>query len=143
MANTKTTKAIYWTTTGFIFLFEGVLPALTGHTEFAKAGIRYLGYPEYFGTMLVILKVLGCIALVIPAMPRRLKEWAYAGLGFVMISACISYIAVDGFGGLAFFPLVVLGILVTSYIYYTRLADARGASLTIKYSEHVVPGLSR
>ena len=141
MANTKTTKAIYWVTTGFIFLFEGVLPALTGHTEFAKAGIRHLGYPEYFGSMLVIFKVLGCIALIIPVTPKRLKEWAYAGLGFVMISACISYIAVDGFVGLAFFPLVVLGILLISYIYYNKMSKANRRVQAL-YPSAATPALS-
>lgn len=142
MATTKTQKAIYWTTTSVIFLFEGVMPALTGHTEFAKAGIMHLGYPEYFVTMLVVYKVLGCLALIIPAVPKRIKEWAYAGLGFIMISACISYMAVDGFSGFALFPLVVLAILATSYIYFLRVAKAGFQEKTIKYSQHVVPGLS-
>jgi len=45
----KKDKIIYWVTTGFIFLFEGVMPALTSQTELAKEGIAHLGYPSYFG----------------------------------------------------------------------------------------------
>lgn len=142
MATTKTTKAIYWTTTSIIFLFEGVLPALTGHTELAKEGIRHLGYPEYFGTMLVILKVLGCVAIIVPAVTGRVKEWAYAGLAFIMISASVSHTAVDGFSGMALFPLAVLSILLTSYICYHKLADHRRTSTTTKNTTHVIPGLS-
>ena len=50
----KKAKIIFWVTTIIIFLFEGVMPALTSQTELAKEGIRHLGYPEYFGSALVI-----------------------------------------------------------------------------------------
>ena len=43
----KKNNIIFWVTTGFIFLFEGMMPALTSQTEMAKEGIRHLGYPEY------------------------------------------------------------------------------------------------
>ncbi len=61
----KKIKIIYWIPTVIIFLFEGVLPALTSQTELAKEGIRHLGYPEYFGNALVVFKILGALALVI------------------------------------------------------------------------------
>ncbi len=83
----KKDKIIYWTATTIIALFEGVMPALTSQTELAKEGIRHLGYPEYFGNALVIFKVLGVLALVIPKIPKRVKEWAYAGLSFNLIFA--------------------------------------------------------
>lgn len=119
--NTKTTKIIFWVTTMLIFLFEGVLPAFTSQTEMAKEGIRHLGYPEYFGTMLVVFKVLGTLALIIPQVPARIKEWAYAGFVFDFIFACGSHWAVDGFGGQTIFPLIVLAILMVSYVYYHKL----------------------
>lgn len=117
----KKEKAIYWTATIFIFLLEGVMPALTSQTEFAKEGIRHLGYPVYFGNALVVCKIIGAIALVLPQLPKRLKEWAYAGFTFDFIFAAISHGAVDGFTGQTFFPLIVLGILSVSYIYYHQL----------------------
>jgi DoxX-like family len=119
--NTKTTKIIFWVTTTLIFLFEGVLPAFTSQTELAKEGIRHLGYPEYFGTMLVVFKVLGTLALIIPQVPARIKEWAYAGFVFDFIFACGSHWAVDGFGGETIFPLIVLAILLVSYATYHKL----------------------
>jgi len=97
------------------------MPALTSQTELAKEGIRHLGYPEYFGNALVIFKILGVLALLIPQIPKRVKEWAYAGFAFDFIFAAISHSAVDGIGGQAFFPLVVLAVLVVSYIYYHKL----------------------
>ena len=51
------TRLFYWIATGIIFLFEGVMPALTGHTEMAKAGVAHLGYPDYFRVFLNIMKV--------------------------------------------------------------------------------------
>lgn len=125
----KKDKIIFWTATLIIFLFEGVMPALTSQTEMAKEGIRHLGYPEYFMNPLVVFKVLGTLALVIPAVPKRLKEWAYAGFTFNFLFASISHWAVDGFGFQTLFPLIVLGILLVSYRYYHKLN--RSANLEI------------
>ena len=112
----KSTKIIFWASTILIFLFEGVLPAFTSQTEMAKEGVRHLGYPEYFGNLLVVFKILGSLVLIIPQMPSRLKEWAYAGLAFDFIFAFASHLAVDGVVGLTFFPLIVLAVLVVSYL---------------------------
>lgn len=117
----KKEKIIFWIATIVIFLFEGVMPALTSQTEMAKEGIRHLGYPEYFGVALVVFKVAGSIALVIPQIKGRVKEWVYAGFGFDFIFASISHWAVEGFGGQTIFPLVVFAILAVSYIYYHKL----------------------
>jgi hypothetical protein len=43
----KSTKIIYWATTTLIFLFEGLMPALTSQTEMAKEGLNHLGYPGF------------------------------------------------------------------------------------------------
>jgi hypothetical protein len=117
----KKDKIVFWTATAIIALFEGVMPALTSQTELAKGGIRHLGYPAYFGNALVVFKVLGVLVLIIPQTPKRVKEWAYAGFAFDFIFAAISHSAIDGINGQTFFPLLVLGILAVSYIYYHKL----------------------
>lgn len=114
----KKNQIIYWVTTILIFLFEGVMPALTSHTEMAKEGILHLGYPEYFGTMLMLFKVAGALVLILPMAPPRLKEWAYAGFTFDFLAATYSHVAIDGFVLLSFFPLLVLVVLMISYYYY-------------------------
>ena len=121
MATTKTNKIIFWTTTVIIFLMEGLMPALTSQTGLAKEGIRHLGYPDYFGNALVVFKVLGALALIIPQVPKRIKEWAYAGFAFDFIFASISHFAVDGMGFQSFFPLLFLGILMASYYTFHKL----------------------
>lgn len=117
----KKDKIIFWTTTILIALFEGVMPALTSQTELAKEGIKHLGYPEYFGNALVIFKVLGVMILVVPKIPKRIKEWAYAGFTFDFIFAAISHGVVDGINAQTFFPLIVLAVLLISYYYYHKL----------------------
>jgi hypothetical protein len=121
MKTTKTDKIIFWTATILIFLFEGVMPALTSQTELAKEGVRHLGYPDYFGNALVVFKILGSLILVIPQLPKRVKEWAYAGFTFDFLFASISHYSVDGFDFQTIFPLIVLVILMISYIYFHKL----------------------
>ncbi len=117
----KKDKIIYWISTSLIFLFEGVLPALTSQTEMAKEGISHLGYPEYFGVALVVFKVLGALTLMIPVVPKWLKEWAYAGFVFDFLFASISHTVIDGWGFETIFPLLVLGVLMVSYTYFHKL----------------------
>jgi hypothetical protein len=119
----KKDKIIFWVSTTAIFLFEGVMTALTSQSEMAVQGITHLGYPVYFGTMLAVFKVLGSLALIIPQIPKRVKEWAYAGFAFDFIAAFVSLAVVDGFTGITFFPLGVLAVLAVSYIYYHKLND--------------------
>ena len=122
----KTTKAIYWTTTALIFLFEGVLVALTSNTQLAIDGIHHLGYPDYFRVLLAVFKVTGTLVLIIPAFQNRFKEWAYAGFGIVFISAAVSHTAVDGFSGQTIMPIIAFGLLVASYVtYHKKLGSVR------------------
>lgn len=65
---------------------------------------------------------MGAVALIIPQVPARIKEWAYAGFAIDFIGASASYFFVDGFGFYALFPLIVLAVLVVSYIYYHKLS---------------------
>ncbi len=121
----KKVNIIFWTATVLIFLMEGVIPALTSQTELAKEGIRHLQYPEYFGGLLTVFKVLGALALVLPQVPGRVKEWAYAGFGFDFIFAAYSHGSVDGFGNFqTWLPLIFLGILAVSYIFYHKKLNA-------------------
>ncbi|MDR6763313.1 hypothetical protein J2Y38_003532 [Flavobacterium sp. 2755] len=125
----KKAKIIFWIATTIIFLFEGVMPAFTSQTEMAKEGIKHLGYPEYFGNALVIFKILGVLVLVIPSIPKNVKEWAYAGFGFDFIFASISHFAVDGINLQSFFPLIFLVILAISYIYYHKIERYKNIAL--------------
>lgn len=117
----KKAKIVFWVTTTLIFLGEGVMPALTGRSQMAIDGITSLGYPVYFVTIITVFKVLGSLALIIPKVPARVKEWAYAGFGIDFICAFISLWVVAGFGGFLFLPIVAMVLLVLSYISYHKM----------------------
>jgi hypothetical protein len=118
----KKAKILFWVSTTIIFLFEGVLPALTGHSDAAIQGITGLGYPLYFVTILTVFKVLGALVLIIPKIPARVKEWAYAGFGIDFICAFISIWVVAGLMALTLLPLIAFLILIVSYVNYHKIA---------------------
>jgi hypothetical protein len=121
----KKNKIIFWTATIIIALMEAVMPIGTWifAPEFMTIGTKALGYPDYFAYSLVIAKILGVIAITLPKIPSRIKEWAYAGLAFTLIFAFISHSCVDKNIGNMIMPLVFLGILSVSYIYYRKIQN--------------------
>lgn len=118
----RRTKIIYWIFTGIIFAFDSLIPALTSNTQVAIDGIHRLGFPDYFRAELTVFKVLGGLALILPIVPRRLKEWAYAGFAINFISAGVANWVVYGFGAFAVLPLVLVVMLGVSYITYNRIS---------------------
>jgi hypothetical protein len=119
----KRNKTIFWIATIILILWEGVMPLSTVFfaPEYVNAGTKPLGYPDYFAYTLIICKVLGVIAISLPQVPAKLREWAYAGLAFNLIFAFISHAFVDQNIGYMLMPLVFLGILAVSYIYSNKI----------------------
>lgn len=119
----KKNKIIFWTTTVFLFLFEGVMPltALMLAPPQATAGTVYLEYPTYFAYVIIAFKVFGSILLIIPALPRPVKEWTYAGFAFNFTCASVSHFVIDGFAFVSFFPLIILAIAAVSYVSYFKV----------------------
>ena len=119
----KKNKIIFWISTTIIFLWEGLMPisTLLFAPQYATAGTKPLGYPDYFAYALIICKLLGTLAIVIPKVPSKLKEWAYAGLTFSLIFAVISHCAVDKNIGFILLPVVIGGILALSYFYKEKI----------------------
>ena len=130
--NRKTNNIIFWVTTSLIVIFEGIIPVLTFRTEVAKEGIRHLGYPGYFGAMIVGFRICGVIALIFPKIPTRIKEWAYAGFAIEFLSASISNMVVDGLTFNFIVPLIVMAVLLLSYFSFHK---------KLKLT-NVVPGIS-
>ena len=106
---TKGNKIIYWIFT--IWLALGLVS--TGLVQLFKsktgAGgldtITSLGYPVYFLNILGVWKILGAVAVLTPKFPL-LKEWAYAGIFFMMSGAIFSHIA----AGNAVMVMVVVAV---------------------------------
>jgi hypothetical protein len=121
----KKNKTIYWIATIILILWEGVMPlgVVLFARQYATIGSNDLGYPEYFGYALIICKVLGVIAISLPTIPGKVREWAYAGLTFNLIFATISHACVDQNIGYILMPLAFLGILAVSYIYGNKIRN--------------------
>lgn len=126
----KKNRIIFWVATTIIILWEGVMPitAWLSSPDQATVGTRPLGYPDYFAYALIICKALGALAIAVPNVPARLREWAYAGLSFNLIFAFISHAVVDKNIGFMLMPLVVLGILAVSYVYRRKISANEGNS---------------
>jgi len=85
-------------------------------------GFKPLGYPTYFISLIGVWKMLGIIAILIPNF-KLLKEWAYAGIFFVMSGAVISHIASSNVSIQIIAPVVLAVFTVLSW--YLRPADRR------------------
>lgn len=120
----KTAKIVFWSTTGLLFLTQGLMPIFTTNDEGTKVAMSHLGYPVYFPLMLAIFKLLGGLALIVPQFPKRIKEWAYAGFGLDFIAALYSLVAVDGVNATSLIPIIAMGVLAASYWSYHKLSDA-------------------
>ncbi len=108
----------YWSVTLFLaaaLVLSGIgqLMQLGGNIEL----VTNLGYPLYIMTILGIWKILGVIAIVVPGFPR-LKEWAHAGIFFLMTGAALSHVLADDFGDYGFnliLPLLYAALNISSW----------------------------
>ncbi|MGE0771860.1 MAG: DoxX family protein [Cyclobacteriaceae bacterium] len=125
----KKQKTIFWIATTVILLWEGLMPlgTLLFAPAYATVGTRPLGYPDYFAYALIICKVLGVMAIALPRIPQKVREWAYAGLTFNLVFAALSHTVVDGNVGYIALPLVFMGILALSYYYSVQLKKSQAA----------------
>lgn len=120
--NTKTNRILYWTSTGLFsaaMIFSGysylTVPEMAG----AFSG---LGFTEgYFRIELAIAKILGALALILPFVPKWMKNFAYVGFTINLVSAMIAHIVMDynAYGFVAFSIIA----LVASYYNFSKLEN--------------------
>ena len=115
----KRDKIIYWlatiiTTLIMLFSIYMIYTPLYDH----------LGFPDYFRTELVVAKIIGLVVLLVPQVPLRIKEWAYAGFGIVVISASIAHLNSRDPIANVFEPFIWLIILAVSNIYLYKINKA-------------------
>lgn len=115
----KKAKRIYWIITGLTMALI-ILPSYFAPREYLIQTTRSLQFPDYFPLELDILKIVGAIIILIPAMPPMFKEWAYVGFGILLLSASLAHGMVDGLAkGVA--PLAPFALLAVSYSYFRKL----------------------
>ena len=119
----KTTKIIYWVTTSIICLFAST--AIFMNSEMAKEGTKHVGIPRWLGLEISIGQLIGLVLLIVPAVPARFKEWAYVGFGIMYLSAVNAHIAVGDPLGNTIMAIVFFGLLLTSYISFHKLQEAK------------------
>lgn len=115
----KTTKILYWISTLIVALFE-LSGSLFMNSQAAIDGMHHLQLPDWFRWEVSIGHLIGGILLIVP-IPKRLKEWTYVAFGIDFISASIAYFTIEGITGNAFFPLIMLAVLIVSYVFYHKL----------------------
>jgi hypothetical protein len=65
------------------------------------------------------------MALLIPEIPYKIKEFAYFGFGITLVSASVAHFSVgDGFL-FVMDPMIFLGVLVISYRYFQRIYSGK------------------
>ncbi|WP_083964363.1 DoxX family protein [Shimazuella kribbensis] len=115
---TKGKMIAYWTVTSLL----AVSILLSGAGQLMKLGgnielVKNIGYPLYIMNILGIWKILGVIAIVVPGFPR-LKEWAYAGIFFLMTGAAFSHVLANDYGDYGFhiiLPLFYVTLNIVSW----------------------------
>jgi len=113
----------FWIFTG-LFCLEMIFTAyyeLLRLPEAAQAFTR-LGFPATsFRVELSWAKVIGVVALLIPMVPARVKEWAYAGFAINLISAIIAHLSISDRPA-ALIPSTTTSVLwALSYFFWRRL----------------------
>ena len=73
-------------------------------------------------------KVIGVVVLLVPIIPARYKEWAYAGFAINLISAIIAHLSIhDRLAALA--PSSITSVLwILSYYFWRRLQSSTPAN---------------
>jgi hypothetical protein len=122
MRGPKWLVAGFWISTALFALQMGFTAYAQLRLPQVAAAFVHLGFPSWFRVELSWAKFAGLAALLIPAVPARVKECAYAGFAFTLFSAVLAHLAADeGFAawGWAAGTAILWG---ASYFFWRRLA---------------------
>ena len=114
-------KTIYWTTTSLISLILSWSAYTYFFNQATIAGVRALGFPDFFRIQLAVLKILAVIILLIPLFPAQLKEWAYAGVGLFFVTAIVAHAVHKDPIYISLINVLFIGLLVLSYMYWHKV----------------------
>jgi DoxX-like family len=126
---TKRERITYRTATGMVYavmVFSIINFIFNDHFPFPngpEGAFVHLGLPGWFKAELTVAKILGVLALSIPNIPTKIKEFAYFGFGLTLISASIAHFSRGDARLSVLFvidPLVFLGTLMVSYFYFVK-----------------------
>ena len=125
MTTMKKLNISYWIITALFSAF--MLWSSFGRLKLDEQTVAFLhdhlGYPLYFIRLISVAKIIGAIAILLPFVPARVKEWAYFGFFIDLLTAAYSFRAVgDPVSGWA--PMFLfIAILIAAYLlHHKRLA---------------------
>lgn len=119
----KKDKIIYWIATGIVSAMMLMSAFMYFTNPEVAEGFKKMGFPDWFRVELGTAKAVGALVLIIPQIPLRVKEWAYAGFGINFISAAIAHYSMGDTKGMMF-PIVLGVILIVSNIYLHKIKKA-------------------
>jgi hypothetical protein len=133
-------KIIYWGSTAIVsavMLFSIVTFTFYDHFPVtdptSPSAFVHLGLPPWFKIELTLAKALGLVALWLPGIHRKIKEFAYFGFGLTLLSAAFAH-ASSGDARISVLfvldPLIFFGLLVVSYAYRLRARPEAGLQRT-------------
>lgn len=83
----------------------------------------HMGYPLYFIQFISVAKLLGAVAILLPMVPARVKEWAYFGFFVDLVGAVYSFIALgDPVAQWALMFLFIAVLLLVYWLHHKRLS---------------------
>lgn len=119
-------NVVYWSVTGLfcLLMIFSAIPDIMQVPQAVQMIHDHLGYPTYFLPYIGVAKLLGAITILQPKFPR-LKEWAFAGIAFDLISAMYSSAAV-GDPVVQWAPITIgLVLLAAAYtLHHRRIATS-------------------
>jgi len=124
-------RIVYWITTGIVcavMVFSIINFTFIDRFPFPEGAFVHLGLPNYFRADVTVAKALGVLALLVPGIPARIKEFAYFGFGITLISASIAHFSSGDARISVLFvldPLIFLVLLIVTYVYFNRVRAPR------------------
>ena len=123
---TKTSNLLYWV---FTVLFAGLMifssvGGIQPNEQTVEMMHKGMGFPVYFIQFISWAKIIGAITLLIPGLPKTIKEWAYAGLFFDLTGAVFSIMASFGFSAGMLGMIVWFATGIFSYYLWVKKGRA-------------------
>jgi hypothetical protein len=123
----KKTNIAYWIVTALFsaFMIFSSIGGITLQPEAVAMLHEHLGYPLYFIKWLSVFKIIGAIAILLPMVPARMKEWAYFGFFLDLVTGMYSFIAVgDPVSNWAPMTIFIAVFVVAYWLHHKRLKAA-------------------
>ncbi len=118
----KRITLIYWIVTLLFsaFMIFSSIGGITLQEEAVAMLHDHLGYPKYFIQWLSVIKVFGAIAILLPMVPARVKEWAYFGFFLDLATGTYSFIAVGDPVAMWAPMLLFIIVLFAAYLLFRK-----------------------